>query len=859
MMFSRIWACARTNAVFHSRLRKSHAGSHLLYKKDRGLSSSASKKMPEKDLDSPPPPRGLENSAIAEHRRIVLLSVKLVESEDRDAVLKDIDQPTAVRLMKLADRTKCKDIPKRWAVYDSHSIANFENRDPSDLFFFKGDIIEVYEECEGEYAIGLGRGRLGIYYKPWTTDRQFVRALDDFPATAADELSLKKGDVVPSIQVQGEPEWLYVFKENERGLVPALFVEPETQQSVEDVKRNKDYYFSHRRLDNPATQIRLIKIAREHLLLTAGVDMATLFFTVEHYDLDKCPPYSALSYCWGDPLQNNGVCCDGKFIRISNSLFYLMKWFYTSKTDIEKQGLRSVESHAEDSAVYLWADGICINQVDIGEKNHQIPLMRDIYTKGREVKAYVGESDKSMAALLSMQIIHETCKGQPEWTALPQDVIEKDFKYVDWEAIFGFLSQPCFERSWIIQEIILGQDVQLWYGQASFPIDYLYKWVFCMDHYNVRQSESAFGITVKDAAQQKSFASSMSHIYNLGLVKANWTKGTPTSFVEVLRRFRSAKAQNPKDKVYSLLSLSSSHYRTSILPDYSEAKTVADVYYELAVCAAGTAEFSNLLHYSGTKRQVQGLPSWVPDWSFVPRRSVIPYLYFSAGDSTMQIWIDVPSKTLTALGAVVDTISGCMNLDWLPSGVLKQFVSDDPLTQVAALDFILRNKIGGIGRTESCYAVGEEFDDAVSHTLTLGQAWGDRRAGPSDRASYEAFKEYSPLNLSALEKTKEEEVKLERDLFPFLKLAQAYVPGRQLCVTNSGRFGNMPDDASTGDLIVILSGFNMPFVVRPQDGKYLVIGPCYVHGIMDGELLTEDMNCLEFKVQGAESQEFKFF
>lgn len=33
-----------------------------------------------------------------------------------------------------------------------------------------------------------------------------------------------------------------------------------------------------------------------------------------------------------------------------------------------------------DSRLPLWVDMICINQIDVGEKASQIPLMRDIYT-----------------------------------------------------------------------------------------------------------------------------------------------------------------------------------------------------------------------------------------------------------------------------------------------------------------------------------------------------------------------------------------------------------------------------------------------------------------------------------------------
>lgn len=49
-------------------------------------------------------------------------------------------------------------------------------------------------------------------------------------------------------------------------------------------------------------------------------------------------------------------------------------------------------------------------------------------------------------------------------------------------------------------------------------------------------------------------------------------------------------------------------------------------------------------------------------------------------------------------------------------------------------------------------------------------------------------------------------------------------------------FGTIPDEAEEGDLIAIFFGLGIPFVLRPLAGDtYKLVGPCYVHGIMDGE------------------------
>ena len=51
--------------------------------------------------------------------------------------------------------------------------------------------------------------------------------------------------------------------------------------------------------------------------------------------------------------------------------------------------------------------------------------------------------------------------------------------------------------------------------------------------------------------------------------------------------------------------------------------------------------------------------------------------------------------------------------------------------------------------------------------------------------------------------------------------------------------GLFPRGTQAGDGICVFFGALVPFVVRPHksSGSYQLIGECYVHGIMDGEIL----------------------
>lgn len=63
---------------------------------------------------------------------------------------------------------------------------------------------------------------------------------------------------------------------------------------------------------------------------------------------------------------------------------------------------------------------------------------------------------------------------------------------------------------------------------------------------------------------------------------------------------------------------------------------------------------------------------------------------------------------------------------------------------------------------------------------------------------------------------------------------------RRFFITQKGFIGTGPTSLQKGDVIAILCGGVVPFVLRPSFREYGVIGPCYVHGIMTGEAMPDD-------------------
>ena len=127
-----------------------------------------------------------------------------------------------------------------------------------------------------------------------------------------------------------------------------------------------DYVYDE--LSDPR-EIRLL-----HLL--PGSDSETIRCNLSIHLLDHLShrqSYEALSYEWGVPGQSSFVEVNGRRHRIQRNLFAFLK-VLRSTNDVR----------------VLWADAICIDQSDVGERNQQVAIMRDIFKEAERVLSWLG-------------------------------------------------------------------------------------------------------------------------------------------------------------------------------------------------------------------------------------------------------------------------------------------------------------------------------------------------------------------------------------------------------------------------------------------------------------------------------------
>ena len=158
--------------------------------------------------------------------------------------------------------------------------------------------------------------------------------------------------------------------------------------------------------------------------------------------------YEALSWTWSlaelrKPIRidENGI---GYYLHISTNLFEALK------------ALRDPRKSRT-----LWIDAICVNQSSPDEKNHQIPMMPQIYGGATRVCIWLGvASEDSNDAIDFMEKIIDDIWSFDKLCGNTNEAFH-------WKALLTLIMRPWFSRRWIVQEIALAEDGIIYCGRKT--------------------------------------------------------------------------------------------------------------------------------------------------------------------------------------------------------------------------------------------------------------------------------------------------------------------------------------------------------------------------------------------------------
>jgi hypothetical protein len=258
------------------------------------------------------------------------------------------------------------------------------------------------------------------------------------------------------------------------------------------------------------------------------------------------------------------------------------------------------------------------------------------------------------------------------------------------------------------------------------------------------------------------------------------------------------------------------------------------------------------------------LPSWVPDWRKI--ENAYPFVRYS--DRT---------KFCASGGMAAEAWHSHGNIfhvkgKWIDSVAILG--SEPSFTKTVAVFEINPTKIEELRRSVAWLQECEELASKKEGVLTpqrQEELWRTMTCGltgdgfPAPKWYSEYFMKYmkfipnAPDRFAGYLKEAQNSVQGIRGLNEVIpgfethtiieSSIQRWSSKRRFCVTKNGALACVPKTARRGDIICVLFGSEVPYVLRPtRRGFYWVVGECYVHGIMHGESLSHDTEVTEFRL-----------
>lgn len=515
--------------------------------------------------------------------------------------------------------------------------------------------------------------------------------------------------------------------------------------------------------------------------------------------------YEALSYVWKDSYDMEGVLQQSPNILVNGACFLVT------------QNLRAalVRLRDKDRDRILWVDQICINQEDAHERSTQVERMTLIYGFAQRTVIWLGEEkDESFRAMLLLRGLSRVAKGTDQEAMLDRAVLEFSDRS-RWAALDRLLTRAWWQRTWIIQECAVARDIILVCGYRELPWTDLVNAALLVERLIEKRvmwqsisKVSVSGIIALQRSRMRVAARGNDDVAEL-------SNKSSDSLLEVLSRYRTSHATDPRDKVYALLRLARDSRQAGSLDhipvDY--AKSVVNVYHDVAKFLLASTNRLDFLSYCRSKRRLTGLPSWIPDWSDTDKE---PYPFLGSFSTTggFSAAAHINGLKLAARGSQFDCVKilgdTCKDSDFSPSFTSSTF------RQWKAL--ALHN--GGSGGFQ------QHQEDDFIRTLTSDRI----RSNRLDDTTLPLFREAYRLWGSRVSSEEYNPSAGARfgDLFEtldFFYSLQRAASMRRFLVSETGAIGLVPEGTEEKDLLVAFLGAQVPFVVRKRkEDEYVMIG-----------------------------------
>ncbi|KAI4163994.1 MAG: hypothetical protein LQ342_002491 [Letrouitia transgressa] len=605
-------------------------------------------------------------------------------------------------------------------------------------------------------------------------------------------------------------------------------------------------------LNNKRREIRLLHVSprqKNRELIQCHLSAASL---------DDRPVYEALSYAWGDPRARKSIELCGRPFRVRKNLWTALKAI-----------------HLSDTSRTIWIDAICINQDDKEERSQQVKLMREVYRGAEKVIAWLGDDTDDVEHAFG---VIEAMSDFPNLHFDPEIPPHHDLAVLEPESIESlvrFLNRDWWKRVWTFQEMALAFRLEIRCSRRTLTGEKLAAARESFWNHNTCCYSAYSGEYPGDPiADLDKYFSPLTRMYQY----ANMTDDFV--FPSIMATFRQRQCTNPQDKVYGYLGLAFGRFRSFVEPNYN--KDPGLVFEETALRImekiGSLGPFSLL---EGPKSNDIICPSWVPTWEefehdFLFEAHYLRFSWLITFNACRQKSLDMSllcQGKLKVRGVIVDRIVSDARVP--PSHPIKHQTPifdqwralarcsnapyvDPRSTREEAFWLTLLNGSLHEGRRR----VPEPEDGEASSTANEVNETNLAREDLSRPANED--RTVLPVHGSAGTPPPPEEVDsrqwhswwvfmhspsdfLDLEGLQFNTCVTAATVNRKFFMTAEGWMGTGPPTARQNDMVVVLNGGLVPYVLRPTwsemshagttYSEFTILGDCYVHGIMYGEAM----------------------
>lgn len=418
---------------------------------------------------------------------------------------------------------------------------------------------------------------------------------------------------------------------------------------------------------------------------------------------------------------------------------------------------------------------------------------------------------------------------------------------IGFEGLSLITSLPYWDRAWIVQENILPAKATVVLGSSTMP----WKTVLhACSNWGKHSLDCCRLLSDSLPLEMKNMLLAFfSKLTNISAVNTIRTVEPGACLIDLLRHTRARQASDDRDKIFSVLGLVTTWLNAEpIMPDYTLTKSQL---YAMVTEHIITSMSGSLLVFFSNHRRRPEFPSWVHDWA-APDNSEYPY---------ENGWLDHMWWQYNASSKLPATIKrqgeSILHIDGY---YIDRIVAVGDVMEVndwksAVPIFDSWTAMTGVDKDPTKpYVTGGDIDKALWRCLLGNSAF----TGKAFTGNFEKFTKLTEEHYPTYELWKKEirtvvegQWMLSAETVSVYMVVAISARHRRMFVTEMGYFGMGGPATAVGDDVHLLLGSNVPFVTRPLAGDadsrpldpsikhYTLVGECYLHGIMDGEVLLD--------------------